>query len=47
METKLNYTTPETELIEIKTEASLLTVSNGDTEATANPMTPHIWVWGD
>lgn len=48
MQKKLYYTTPETELIEVMTEASLLTVSGGETEAGASPMTPQPWVsWGD
>lgn len=38
MEKKLLYTTPETELIEVRTEASLLTVSGGSSGANGSAM---------
>ena len=43
MEKKLLYTTPETELIEVRTEASLLTVSGGDSGASGSRMTNQDW----
>ena len=43
MEKKLLYTTPETELIEVRTEASLLTVSGGDSGAEGRSMTGVDW----
>ena len=43
MEKKLLYTTPKTELIEVKTEASLLTVSGGESGASGSKMAGQDW----